>query len=400
MHPEQDRTRTRPRVSRACERCRVKKAKCDGEKPCKRCNLDKAVCSYKVRRRTESGGSNQRYAGLLIQHHAALTAGLIELYTRIIKGQPWEGSPVDELNGSPSVHCILERLGVIDAEDEIDPTPTADPRLGSDLGSSSNGIKVAADAAREQHQQHQQPPPSKVRKLSKSTTTSTSTATSTSTSTTRKISQSNRRSNSSRSPRSKTSPALAPAPVASSSSSSLPTSFPQSQGLTFDTEDRQQATIGQDYFNHAVSPPSSAGTISSWESQSHAHSPDLADDMFTTPLPTTPTTTSESYFPDYQIPTTQQAAYAPFSASTVVDGSVGIQGYVGRESIPTPVQAGAYTSPETAAEACTAGYFLDATGGMGLYGWDTGNVGGGGGGNVGFGSLQQECNAWDSGVFV
>lgn len=60
-----------------------------------------------------------RYTALLLQHHAALTAGLLELYSRLLNGERWEGSPVDELNGSPSVHCILERLGVIESEDYV-----------------------------------------------------------------------------------------------------------------------------------------------------------------------------------------------------------------------------------------------------------------------------------------
>lgn len=32
----------------------------------------------------------------------------------------WEGSPVKEVNGSPSVHCILERIGVIGSEEDFD----------------------------------------------------------------------------------------------------------------------------------------------------------------------------------------------------------------------------------------------------------------------------------------
>ncbi|OAP63633.1 hypothetical protein AYL99_02860 [Fonsecaea erecta] len=120
MNTDQQTVRTRPRVSRACERCRVKKAKCDGEKPCRRCNLDQAPCSYKLRRKTDSASTNQRYTNLLIQHQEALTAGVVELYGRLVRGQRWDGAPVEEVNGSPSVHEILERLGVLDRDDDAD----------------------------------------------------------------------------------------------------------------------------------------------------------------------------------------------------------------------------------------------------------------------------------------
>jgi len=111
-------SRTRPRVSRACERCRIKKAKCDGDKPCQRCNIDQALCSYKTRRRPESGSVTQRHTDLLLQHQSALTAGLLKLYSHVLTGQQWEGPPVEEFEGGPSVHCILERLGVIDNNDD------------------------------------------------------------------------------------------------------------------------------------------------------------------------------------------------------------------------------------------------------------------------------------------
>lgn len=55
-----------------------------------------------------------------------------------------------------------------------------------------------------------------------------------------------------------------------------------------------------------------------------------------------------------------------------------------------------YTSSETATETCTAGYFMDATGGMGLYGWDAVNAGA----NVVFGSIQPDTGSWDPGVFL
>jgi len=121
MEPTHEHVRIRPRVSRACERCRIKKAKCDGERPCHRCNLDSALCSYKSRRKPEPASASQRYTDFLLQHQSALTAGLLALYSRMLEGQPWDGAPVEEVDGNPSVHCILERLGVIEEnEDEVE----------------------------------------------------------------------------------------------------------------------------------------------------------------------------------------------------------------------------------------------------------------------------------------
>ncbi|KEF59320.1 uncharacterized protein A1O9_04164 [Exophiala aquamarina CBS 119918] len=69
----------------------------------------------------------QRYTDLLLQHHAALTAGLIELYSRSLEGHKWAGPPVEEINGTPSVHRILEELGVIEGEDEVGETTDTKP---------------------------------------------------------------------------------------------------------------------------------------------------------------------------------------------------------------------------------------------------------------------------------
>jgi hypothetical protein len=41
------------RVWKACERCRMKKTKCDGESPCKRCKDDGLVCTAGSRKKAE-----------------------------------------------------------------------------------------------------------------------------------------------------------------------------------------------------------------------------------------------------------------------------------------------------------------------------------------------------------
>lgn len=41
----------RKRVNKACDRCRLKKSKCDGNRPCNRCKADNAICQFGERKR-------------------------------------------------------------------------------------------------------------------------------------------------------------------------------------------------------------------------------------------------------------------------------------------------------------------------------------------------------------
>jgi hypothetical protein len=34
------------RISQACDRCRIKKAKCDGRNPCGRCHISDSLCVF------------------------------------------------------------------------------------------------------------------------------------------------------------------------------------------------------------------------------------------------------------------------------------------------------------------------------------------------------------------
>ncbi|OQV10869.1 hypothetical protein CLAIMM_14793 isoform 1 [Cladophialophora immunda] len=54
----------------------------------------------------------------LLQHQEALAIGVVELYKRLVRGQRWDGGPIEEVNGEPSVHIILERLGVLDHDED------------------------------------------------------------------------------------------------------------------------------------------------------------------------------------------------------------------------------------------------------------------------------------------
>lgn len=42
----------RKRVGKACDRCRLKKSKCDGSTPCSRCRIDNAICVFGERKKS------------------------------------------------------------------------------------------------------------------------------------------------------------------------------------------------------------------------------------------------------------------------------------------------------------------------------------------------------------
>lgn len=70
-----------------------------------------------------------RHTNLLIQQQQELTAGLLELYKRVVNRQGWDGAPVEEVEGIPSVHGILQRLGILDDGDEVGEMTPSNSRL-------------------------------------------------------------------------------------------------------------------------------------------------------------------------------------------------------------------------------------------------------------------------------
>ncbi|KAM0456352.1 hypothetical protein ACHAPV_007294 [Trichoderma viride] len=92
------RDRRRKRVSKACERCRIKKIKCDGELPCQKCKNHGNVCTASIRKRTihvEYKQVPKSYVEFLETTHLAMIGELV-------------------------IHDIAKKLGCIGPNDEIE----------------------------------------------------------------------------------------------------------------------------------------------------------------------------------------------------------------------------------------------------------------------------------------
>ncbi|KAK2811407.1 hypothetical protein FQN49_008458 [Arthroderma sp. PD_2] len=105
----------RKRVCKACDRCRLKKSKCDGVVPCSRCQIDNMVCEFGERKKTQDRVYPKGYVEMLEHQQVQLVSGLQELYRISSNGEPWPGAPLDEgTRGFPLTHSVLDRLGVLE----------------------------------------------------------------------------------------------------------------------------------------------------------------------------------------------------------------------------------------------------------------------------------------------
>ncbi|KAJ0160763.1 Fluconazole resistance protein 1 [Colletotrichum tanaceti] len=150
------------RVWKACERCRMKKTKCDGEFPCKRCKDDGLVCTAGVRKKTEYKQLPRGYAEVLEHTQFALIATVHKLYSMVRNQQQWDlGEPELNDRGQPVIHNIAQKLGCIRPNSDIDlPVHSVFPEDEAGLTELArqleeqqkerdieNAIKVEADSA-------------------------------------------------------------------------------------------------------------------------------------------------------------------------------------------------------------------------------------------------------------
>ncbi|OAL25125.1 hypothetical protein AYO22_05002 [Fonsecaea multimorphosa] len=299
----------------------------------------------------------------------ALTAGVVELYRRLVKGQKWDGVLIEEVNGHPSVHGILERLGVLDQDDDaehsnIDSCSTnnrSEPVSPISLGRSvppiiAPKIKKPVRAAMRRESVRDAPGTAHAEQrgfVVQSPQSATATT------------------------MSRTSTTCGP-PPSTLDVDEVPmhsTYFAQLHSPLTPLSDTRSTPLSQ------VSGPRFNRTSTS--TTSWVDSPpvdEFCDELFGTPIPTPRT---EGH-PGHQPPSDHQIDPLPQPQP---------QGHTPPFHQNPYAVAPTFASPNSSAtEAYNAGYFFDATlgGGVSMYAWDGGPGGPGG----------IECAAWDTGVYV
>ncbi|KAF1967658.1 hypothetical protein BU23DRAFT_658483 [Bimuria novae-zelandiae CBS 107.79] len=108
------RQNTRKRAAKACDRCRGKKAKCDGGHACNRCRSDNMLCTYGHEAKDRQPSTSPSYVLALETHIKLLARGIQELYQLLQRGQSLPGGPLQIAEaGQPLIHDILDRLGLL-----------------------------------------------------------------------------------------------------------------------------------------------------------------------------------------------------------------------------------------------------------------------------------------------
>ncbi|KAJ5641964.1 hypothetical protein N7490_005964 [Penicillium lividum] len=117
----------RKHVLKACDRCRVKKTKCDGKQPCNRCSVYNHPCLFRERKATQTKVYSRGFVEMLESHHSLVVKALQKLYTFCITNEGFPGEPLEEApDGHPLTHAILDRLGLITQAEENADEPDED----------------------------------------------------------------------------------------------------------------------------------------------------------------------------------------------------------------------------------------------------------------------------------
>ncbi|KAI5264115.1 beta-lactamase/transpeptidase-like protein [Aureobasidium subglaciale] len=102
------------RVSKACNCCRVKKARCSDGYPCAKCKFADAVCIFGFPKKSKRKVFPEQTLEL---QQFNLVTGLQTMYSMLPVADAWPGYPLPETKGHPLVHDMLERLGCFQSGD-------------------------------------------------------------------------------------------------------------------------------------------------------------------------------------------------------------------------------------------------------------------------------------------
>ncbi|KIX10562.1 uncharacterized protein Z518_01646 [Rhinocladiella mackenziei CBS 650.93] len=111
-----EQSKARVRIGRACDRCKIKKSKCDGNSPCSSCVASDSTCEYSARRRREV---RDWYWGM----QDVMDEALQKLYWACREGRGFPGIVPEESSGRVSTDAILRGLG-------LHPPPVERPEIG------------------------------------------------------------------------------------------------------------------------------------------------------------------------------------------------------------------------------------------------------------------------------
>lgn len=104
----------RQRTRKACERCRMKKTKCNEEFPCSRCADGNYICTAGLRKIPQYRELPPGYIEALEQSQLTPVRTIHKLYFMVRHSQPWNhNEPGININGYPVVHDISNSLGCI-----------------------------------------------------------------------------------------------------------------------------------------------------------------------------------------------------------------------------------------------------------------------------------------------
>ncbi|EXJ80403.1 hypothetical protein A1O1_08547 [Capronia coronata CBS 617.96] len=145
-------SKSRARIGRACDRCKLKKSKCDGNSPCSSCVASDSTCEYSVRRRREA---RDWYWGM----QDIIDEALQRLYWACREGRGFPGVVPDESGGRVPTDAILRGLGL---------TPPPVERLG--LGTTQSDS--ALDGIERGSEPSYRPPDVQSDRLSRASTSS------------------------------------------------------------------------------------------------------------------------------------------------------------------------------------------------------------------------------------
>ncbi|ENH66353.1 putative transcriptional regulatory protein [Fusarium oxysporum f. sp. cubense] len=109
------------RMQKACEQCRMRKSKCDTGFPCSQCKDYGLICTGGVPTTSKCKHLPKGYAEVLKNTQSALVMTIRTLYFKVRNNQSWDlGEPELDHHGQPVIHSIVQKLGCIHPNNEID----------------------------------------------------------------------------------------------------------------------------------------------------------------------------------------------------------------------------------------------------------------------------------------